>query len=195
MKRAIPIITVTLVVAWCVTVLLSWLLSAMMVPGVRSLLTGEGIRWLFAHFTDGLSTPLLVWLLLASMAVGCLSRCSLLMGTGAYRRRIALRVALLLLLLYVAAIALLTLPPHAVLLSATGTLVASPFSRALVPVLCFGVVLVSVAYGLVARTLTSVGDIIDAMLHGIRTAAPLFLLYVLATQLFQTLCYVFFCGG
>lgn len=192
MKRFVQVLTVTLVVAWCVTVLLSWLLSAMMVPGVRSLLTGEGIRWFFAHFADGLSSPVLVWLLLAAMAGGCLSGCHILASTGTYRRRPALRVALLLLLLYAAAIALLTLVPHAVLLSATGTLSASPFSQALIPILCFGVVLVSVAYGLVARTMTSFSDIIDAMLRGIGAASPLFLLYVMIAQLWQTLRYVFF---
>ena len=191
MKRAIPIITVVLVVAWCVTVLLSWLLSAMMVPGVRSLLTGEGIRWFFAHFADGLCSPLLVWLLLASIAAGCVSACGLLMRENDCQHGKALRVALLLLLPYLAVISLLTLLPHAVLLSATGTLAESPFSRALVPVLCFGVMLFSVAYGLASHRMSSFSDITEAMVGGLRMAAPLLFVYVLAAQLLHTLSYVF----
>lgn len=190
-SRAVQVIAVTLAVAWCVTVLLSWLLSAMMVSGVRSLLTGEGIRWFFAHFADGLCSPLLVWLLLASVAAGCVSASGMLAHDRGYRRGKALRVALLFLLPYLAAIALLTLLPHAVLLSATGTLADSPFSRALVPVVCLGAVLFSVAYGLAARRLSSFSDIIDAMVGGLRSAAPLLFVYVLAAQLLHTLRYVF----
>ena len=45
-------------------VILSWLLSAMRVEGVRSLLSGEGIRWFIGGFTGMLLQPLLAWLLL-----------------------------------------------------------------------------------------------------------------------------------
>ena len=177
--------------AWGVVVLLSWLLSAMMVHGVRSLLSGEGIRWLFAHFSEGISSPVLVWLLLVAIAFGTIRGSQLFSGDGHYRRKTALRMALLLLSLYVAVIALLTLPPHAVLLSATGRLADSPFSRALVPMACCGVVLVGVAYGLVARTFESLSNIVDAMLGGLRAAAPLLLLYLIAAQMLQALAYVF----
>lgn len=192
MKRLLTVIVVVLVAAWCLLVLLSWLLSAMMVEGVRSLLSGEGVRWLFAHFADGLASPPLVWLLLAAMAGGCLQRSGLLAPSSAYHRGTGLRVALLLVSLYVAAIVLLVAPPHALLLSATGTLAHSPFSRALVPLVCLGVVLGSVAYGMAVRRFTSLTDIIDAMAHGLRAAAPLLLLYVLAAQLLLSLFFVFY---
>lgn len=191
MKRVVLAVSVALAVAWCAVVLLSWLLSAMMVPGVRSLLTGEGIRWLFAHFTDGLSTPQLVWLLLASMAAGCASASGLLRGGDVARHGKALRAALLLLAPYLTAMTLLTMLPHAVLLSATGTLAGSPFCRALVPVLCFGTMLFSVAYGVASHRLSSLADIVGAMVGGLRAAAPLLFVYVLAAQLLQTLLYVF----
>lgn len=190
MKKLLTIATVTLVSAWCIVVLLSWLLSAMMVDGVRPLLSGEGIRWLFAHFAEGLASPVLVWMLLASMAGGCVAGSRLFMSGGNYRRKAALRVAAVSLVLYVAAIALLTLPPYAVLLSATGTLASSPFSSALVPVACLGVTIFSVVYAIVAQTMSSPGDIIDAMVMGIRAAAPLLFLYVVAAQFVQTLLYV-----
>ena len=192
MKRLLTVIVVVLVVAWCLLVLLSWLLSAMMVEGVRSLLSGEGVRWFFAHFADGLASPLLVWLLLAAMAGGCLHRSGLIASSAAFHRGTGLRVAVLLVLLYVAAIVLLVAPPHALLLSATGTLAHSPFSRALVPLVCFGVVLGSVAYGVTLRRFTSLTDIIDALIHGLRAAAPLLFLYVLATQLLQSVFFVFY---
>lgn len=184
-------LTVTSLVAWCLLVLLSWLLPAMMVSGVRSLLTGEGLRWLFGSMTEALSSPLLVWLLMASMTWGCLKGCYF-SHRNTYRRKTALRVAALFTLAYVTAIALLTALPHAVLLSPTGTLLHSPFSRSLVPLLCLGMLLFGVVYGLVTRSYTSFHDIIEAMLDGLRSAAPLFFAYMLLMPLAQTLRYVFF---
>ena len=167
----------------------------MMVDGVRSLLTGEGLRWLFGNMAYGLLSPLLVWLLMAAMAWGCLKGSRIFSPNGnasSYRSKsVALRVAVLLTLVYVAVIALLTLLPHAVLLSPTGTLWHSPFSRALIPLLCLGTMLFGVAYGLVARTFTSLQDIIKAMLDGLCSAAPLLFAYMLLMPLVQACCYVF----
>lgn len=103
----------------------------------------------------------------------------------------AFRVAALFTLAYVAVIALLTLLPHAVLLSPTGTLWHSPFSRALLPLVFLGTMLFGVVYGLVARTFTSLHDIIEAILDGLRSAAPLLFAYMLLMPLALALRYVF----
>jgi hypothetical protein len=50
---------------------------------------------------------------------------------------------------------------------------------------------VSVTYGLAARTFTNLSDIIQSVSWGLSQAAPLFLIYVLAIQLYESLCYVF----
>lgn len=193
MKRILSIVTVTLLLAWCLLVLLSWLLSAMMVEGVRSMLTSEGIRWFLGHAADGLCQPLVVWLLMGGMAWGCLSRSRLLaFDEKNIHRRAGLRVAALLLMLCVGGVLLLTAMPHAVLLSATGTLWHSPFSHALVPMLCFAITLCATGYGLVARTFTSVTDIVQALTAGLADAAPLLLVYLLAAPFYASLCYVFF---
>lgn len=193
MKKMISIVTVALVVAWCLLVILSWLLSATMVEGVRSMLTSEGIRWFLGHAADELCRPLLAWLLMGAMAWGCLKRSRLLTSDERnIHRKAGLRVAALLLLLCVGGVLLLTALPHAVLLSATGTLWHSPFSHALVPMLCFTVALCAIGYGLVVRSFTSVADIVYALVGGLADAAPILLLYMLATPFFASLCYVFF---
>ena len=193
-SKLLTAIAVLTAVAWCLLVLLSWLLSAMMVEGVRSLLTGEGIRWLIGHTTDVLLSPLLVWLLMATVTWGCLKGCrfyTMTDSTSTRRRSVAFRVAILFVLAYIIVIALLTVLPHAVLLSPTGTLWHSPFSLALVPLLCFGAMLFGTAYGLVARTFTSLHDIIEAMTDGLRCAAPWLFAYMLLMPLVQALRYVF----
>jgi len=190
-----------LAIAQLLLVLLSWLLSATMTEGVRSLLSGEGVRWFFGSFVAVLASPSLVWLLLLAIAGGCLWQSGLLsvfatrskpmMAHLSYRQRVALRTTLVVALLFVAVIVALTSVPHAVLLSATGQLFPSAFSRALVPIGAFGVCLVSVVYGLMSGRFETVGDAIDSLSFGIAKAAPLFVLYILLMLLFQSLCFVF----
>ena len=68
MKRLLPHIAMTLFGAQLLLMLGSWLYSAAQpMSGVRSLLSGEGLRWMFGHFADFLAKPQLVWLLLLSM--------------------------------------------------------------------------------------------------------------------------------
>ena len=112
-------------------------------------------------------------------------------ATRSYRHRVALRTALVFLLLYVAAILALTVTPHAVLLSATGRLFPSAFSRALVPVIAFGITLVSLPYGLMSGRFRNLSDAVSSLSYGIAKAAPLFVLYVLAAQFVASLYFVF----
>lgn len=200
MKRFLKAFVLFFIVAWPLLVLLSWLLSAIVpdvspsgTPHIQSLLSGHGLRWFFSNLVSGLASPLLVWLLLAAMAAGCLMRSSLLRFPSSPTKRHvrALRLAIIIIIIYAALLALLTAVPHALLLSATGTLCHSPFSYALVPVITAGVVLFSVTYGIVVRTFRSIADIADAMVHGLSSAAPLIFCYIVAMMFYHTLCYVF----
>ncbi len=195
MKKLLPYLSLALVVAWVVLVLASWLLSATSGgEGTRSLLSSEGIRYFLGGFVGMLQKPLLIWLLLLSLAWGCM-RGSGIVGVlrrpVGYRQRQALALLAVILLVYVGVVALLTLPSHAVLLSATGHLWPSAFSHALVPIVAFGVIVLSVAYGLVSRHFQSVSDICQSATQGLASAAPLLLLYVLAVQLYESLRFVF----
>ncbi|MBO7139700.1 MAG: AbgT family transporter [Prevotella sp.] len=176
--------------------ILSWLLSATRMEGVRSLLSSEGIRWFFGSFTEMVASPLLVWLLLGLIAYGCLNRSGLLSITKSqftisYRQRVALRVALVFMFIYVVMIALLTLMPHAILLSATGSLFPSAFSRSLIPILAFGICLVSISYGLVSGHLSGLGDVLSALSCGIAGGASIIILYLLFIQFYESLRFVF----
>ena len=197
MKRLLAHLVLALVLAEVVLVLASWLLSATLAGNVRSLLSSEGVRWFFGGFTTMLASPWLVWLVLLAMAGGCLWQSGIVsirlpLSSLHYRQRVALRTALILLVIYVAAILALTLVPHAVLLSATGRLFPSPFSRAFVPIVSFGVLLLSVAYGWASGSFRSIASIVSAMSTGIAAAAPLFILYVVFVQFYESLRFVFF---
>lgn len=172
-------------------IILSWLLSAMSMAGVRSLLSGEGIRWLFGGFTDVVAHPLLIWLILLLMALGSLQCCGILNRQGSYRERIALRVALMFAALWLVVIALLTLVPHALLLSASGHLFPSAFSRSLVPVTAFGVATFSIIFGLMSGRLRTLSDIIRLLAYGIQRGASLIVLCLLVIHFCASLHFVF----
>lgn len=193
MKRIVAYLTLALALALIVLVLASWLLSVTTGENLRSLLSPEGIRFFFGGFVEMVQKPLLVWLLLLSMAWGCLRSCGLLSIFSSplrYRQRQALLIIIVLLVVYVGVVLLLTATPHAVLLSATGRLWPSPFSRALVPIVAFGVILLSAVYGIVARQFLSLADVCQSLVDGIASAAPLLMLYVLAAQFYSSLLFV-----
>lgn len=181
-----------LLVAEAGLILISWILSAMRVDGVRSLLSGEGIRWFFGNFTSMVASPLLVWLVLLLIALGCLQKSGLIgLPHTSYRDRMALRITIVILVLYVGVILLLTAVPHAVLLSSTGSLFPSPFSRSIVPILSFGIILIAVSFGLVSGRFQTLTDVLDALSFGCRKGASLFIFYILLMLLFESLRFVF----
>ena len=194
--RRIPLLSgatlgVILLLAEVILILVSWLLSATMTEGVRSLLSGEGIRWFFGGFVDIIASPLLVWLLLILIALGSLQKSGLLAMQRSYREKVALRSALLLLAVYVVVILLLTVAPHAALLSVTGSLFPSAFSRSLVPVVAFGIVLVSISFGVMSGRIQSPAAVVEALSFGISKGAELFVLYILFMQFYKSLWFVF----
>ena len=190
-KRLIALACVAFGVAELLLVILSWLISATRLDGVRSLISSEGIRWFVGEFTYTLASPLLVWLLLALVALGCLQRSGLMSRGRGYRDRVALRVSLSFIIIYVVIICLLTLMPHAILLSVTGSLFPSAFSRALVPIICFGVGVLSISFGMVSGRLHTLTDILDALTFGLQQGAPLIILYIMFFQFYASLLFVF----
>jgi len=180
-----------LLLAELILILVSWLLSATMTEGVRSLLSSEGIRWFFGSFVGIMASPLLVWLLLSLIALGSLQKSGLLTMQQSYREKVALRSALLLLILYVAVILLLTVTPNAFLLSITGSLFPSAFSRSLVPIIAFGIVLMSISFGVMSGRINSLPAVLETLSFGISKGAELFVLYILIMQFYESLWFVF----
>jgi aminobenzoyl-glutamate transport protein len=191
LKKYLPHIAFLLFAAQLLLMLVSWLLAAAIpTSGVRSLLSSEGLRWFLGHFSNVLGTPVLLCLLLLLMAYGCLKGCGILHFKSSYRQSRALIITLLLLVVYVSAIVLLVAIPHAVLLSATGLLWPSPFSAAIIPLLAFGITLLSAVYGYVAGIYRKMADVYQALVDGIRDGAPWLLFYVLSGQLYYSLQFI-----
>ncbi len=195
-KRFLALSVLVLFLAELVLILLSWILSATGMEGVRSLLSNEGIRWFVGGFTDIVDSTLLVWLIILLIALGAFQKSglpSLIHSNNqiTYREKTALRVSIALFVVYVAVILLLTAIPHAILLSATGSLFPSPFSRSIIPFTAFGISLVSVVYGMMSGRLIAHTDVLDALSYGIGRGAPVFVLYILLIQFVRSMWFVF----
>lgn len=192
-NKIMAYIALALVIAQVLLVLTSWLITAAM-PEVfdHSLLSAEGIRWFFGRFQDNLASPLLVWLLLASIALGALQKSGLShFDVSEYRQRIAMRLVVFELVIFLAIIMALTLVPHAILLNVMGGLYPSSFSMSIVPYICFVVMFVSVSFGVMSGKLKGMESVFGALTVGISRMSPIFVIYVLAMQFYYSLMFLF----
>lgn len=192
LRKVVNYLVLTLAVAQLLLILGSWFVTAAWpdLP-MRSLLSSEGIRWLFGTFAQNLLTPLLAWLLLGSVAYGAVVSCGLteLRRPFTFRQRSALRFVAVEALLFLVVLLLLTLIPQAPLLSATGQLFPSAFSDGLVPFLCFAVTVLALTYGLTTARLSTLGDVLHALTVGFSKCASLWLLYILGVEFYASFRY------
>lgn len=211
MKSKLGWTVLVLVTAQLALILLSWLITAAFpeLP-IRSLLSSEGVRWFFGSFTANQLTPLLAWFITAVMAVGACVRSRLWAAfytkmSGLlhrrdctdgrqglhYRERIGLRLALAEFMVYVVIMLLLTVVPHAILLSVTGELFPSAFSSSLIPSLSFVLIVMSLSYGVASGTVDSVARMHRVLVGGLEAGARIVPAYVIGVQLYMSLLYVF----
>lgn len=173
-------------------VLASWLLTAAMPDAfVHSLLSAEGIRWFFGKFQDNVASPILVWIILCSVAYGCLRGGGLLRyDASQYRQRVALRFVAFELMVSIVVISLLTLLPHAILLNVMGAIYPSSFSKSVIPYCALTAMVMGCTFGVMSDKLKTVTAVFEAMTSGIAKGAPFIILYILASQLYYS---VLFC--
>ncbi len=190
-------LSLVLIVAQALLVVGSWILTAAK-PNIhmRSILGSDGLRWLFGTFVDNISTPMLVWMLLLGVALGLLWASGLPRALRSYRKitgyeRMALLVVLWEVVAIVVAIVLLAFVPHAVLLSALGTLLPSSFSASAFPMFTFTLIIIAITYGSITGAFRSVAGMFVAMSDGVGALSPLMVLYAIGMEFYCSLVWVF----
>lgn len=175
-------------------VLASWLVTAVMPEtSVRSLLSPEGIRWFFGHFTENMAQPLLVWFVLLYVAFNAYRRAGLqhvmsLLLKGErlmLRQRSALWLVLLVVVAVVAIVVTLIILPSSILSSVTGSLFPSSFSSAFIPLVAFIVFIGSVTYAM------ATGQFRNFRRPYQSRFSIWLLVYILSMQFYQSLRFVF----
>ncbi len=180
----------------------SWLVtSAEPTLPMRSLLSRAGIRWYFGTYVDRIATPWLVYILLLSFAWACMRGCQLWSALRCWfsprrsvlttQEKFALVASLVFLALQIFTIALLTLVPHAILLSVTGSLWPSSFSRSAVPIVAFMAATTHALYDVLSGKISSLDQMGRKITATGSTMMPLLLCYCLLADLVGCIGYVF----
>jgi len=212
MRNKLGYIVLVLLVSQLALILLSWLVTAAFpeLP-MRSVLSSEGIRWFFGSFVSNQLSPLLIYFIMAVMAVGACVRSRLydalretLSNTRSslttssnhqhkvhYREKVGLRIALVEFIVYVIIMILLTAVPHAILLSVTGQLFPSSFSSSFIPSLSLIIIIMSLTYGVASGTIDSVAKMHKVLVGGLEVGSRLVPTYVVGIQLYMSIRYVF----
>lgn len=176
--------------------LYSWIATAVDPDtSLRSLLGSDGIRWITGSFAANILSPWLAWMIMAGMATGVMRASRLHHAVARWRglsdfERRSLVVVAWELAAVAALVAVLTLVPHAILLSAVGTLFPSSFSAFVVPLVCITVGIAAVSYGCMTGRMRSAFDVFDATVGGLASAAPWLVDYMLVAGLWSSLRYV-----
>ena len=194
-RKIVSRFVVVLIILQLLVILLSWIVAAVFpsVP-VRSMLSNGGIRWMFSHLTESITSPLMVWILLYSMVWGTfrasgLQRLSLRDMT--FRKRLALRTIIVETVIAVLLLLLFTVVPHAILLSISGALITHEFLMHMVPLIALYLLIISITYGSITRRFKSVSIITDSIASGICSTSRIWVPYILVMMLVHSFIYVF----
>ena len=192
----IAFITCSLLLLQIMVVILSWMIKTIYPEfNGRSLLSGEGVRWFLGNFTNNVASNILVWIILIGLSWGAIHASHILQvfkrsHTLSYRERLGFRVVLIEIMIWFTVIALLSFIPHAAMLSITGQLFPSSFSKSIVPLIAFIALFSSITYGLIIGRLRKGNLIIEALSNGIKQIAPYIIIYIILIQLIYSIKFV-----
>lgn len=192
----ITFITCSLLLFQIMVVILSWMIKTIYPDfNGRSLLSGEGVRWFLGNFTNNVASNILVWIILIGLSWGGIHASRILQvfkrsHTLSYRERLGFRVVLIEIMIWFIVIVLLSFIPHAAMLSITGQLFPSSFSKSIVPLIAFIALFSSITYGLIIGRLRKGNLIIEALSNGIKQIAPYIIIYIILVQLIYSIKFV-----
>ena len=192
----IAFITCSLLLLQIMVVILSWMIKTIYPDfNGRSLLSGEGVRWFLGNFTNNVASNILVWIILIGLSWGAIHASHILQvfkrsHTLSYRERLGVRVVLIEIMIWFIVIVLLSFIPHAAMLSITGQLFPSSFSKSIVPLIAFIALFSSITYGLIIGRLRKGNLIIEALSNGIKQIAPYIIIYIILVQLIYSIKFV-----
>ena len=192
----ITFITCSLLLFQIMVVILSWMIKTIYPDfNGRSLLSGEGVRWFLGNFTNNVASNILVWIILIGLSWGSIRASNILQvfkrsHTLSYRERLGFRIVLIEIMIWGIVIVLLSFIPHAAMLSITGQLFPSSFSKSIVPLIAFIALFSSITYGLIIGRLRKGNLIIEALSNGIKQIAPYIIIYIILVQLIYSIKFV-----
>ena len=192
----ITIIICSLLLLQIMVVILSWMIKTIFPEfNGRSLLSGEGVRWFLGNFTKNVASNVLVWIILLGLSWGAIHSSKIIQVLKyshilSYKERLGLQIILIEIMVWFSGIVLLSFVPHATMLSITGELFSSSFSKSIIPLIAFIVLLNSISYGFIVGRFRKGSQIIEALSKGIKQITPYIIIYIMFIQLFYSVKFV-----
>ena len=192
----ITIIICSLLLLQIMVVILSWMIKTIFPEfNGRSLLSGEGVRWFLGNFTKNVASNVLVWIILLGLSWGAIHSSKIIQVLKyshilSYKERLGLQIILIEIMVWFSGIVLLSFVPHATMLSITGELFSSSFSKSIIPLIAFIVLLNSISYGIIVGRFRKGSQIIEALSNGIKQITPYIIIYIIFIQLFYSVKFV-----
>ena len=192
----ITIIICSLLLLQIMVVILSWMIKTIFPEfNGRSLLSGEGVRWFLGNFTKNVASNILVWIILLGLSWGAIHSSKIIQVLKyshilSYKERLGLQIILIEIMVWFSGIVLLSFVPHATMLSITGEMFSSSFSKSIIPLIAFIVLLNSISYGFIVGRFRKGSQIIEALSNGIKQITPYIIIYIIFIQLFYSVKFV-----
>lgn len=188
-------ISISAIVAEFILILGSWMTSSIRPElHIRSLLSSEGIRWMAGNITENISSPLLVWIIMLSIAGGTTAKCGIISDMAekrnSFRSRIGLVLVVVEILVITAVMIMLSALPHAILLSVSGELYPSSFSDSIIPVASLTLTIVSTTYGIVTTRYKTVAVWFESLAFGVEKSARYIVAYIFIMQLYWSIRFI-----
>ncbi|MCF0224522.1 MAG: hypothetical protein HUK20_09640 [Fibrobacter sp.] len=188
-RSKVFVLTASLLLALqALTILSSWIVNALWPAlGIRSLLSGSGLRWLLGGCVSDLSGETLVWMLIGCVLTGCLVWSELpkkiiRYSKNDYRERFAVDCFFLTVAVGVVLCAIMAAYPRSSLLSVSGHLFPGPFAKAAAIVIGMAIFVGSVVFSLLTRKIKNCETAEKACVFGLEHFGPVMIVYVLLKQ-------------
>ncbi|MGN0281695.1 MAG: AbgT family transporter [Prevotella sp.] len=192
-NRIISYLCLVVIAVEIVAITGAWIASAVNPFGMfNNPLSGEGVRWMFRNMMLAMSSKYLVALLLLAISYGSMrdsglwkslfSKSRQTRASSQYRERMGQRLALFVTFIFLVIMALLTMLPEALLLSATGDIFPSPFSEAILPAVSIWITTTSILFGMVKGSFNTIPQVFNSFFNGISRCAPAIVLFLLSSH-------------
>lgn len=187
-----------LIVIEALLILLSWIVNvAMPEAGVRSLLSGEGLRVLLSGYISELSAGGLGLLVLMAVGGGAVVRSGFLKAlfnrsSLDFRHRFALQMCYAEVLIAVAAVLVMVFIPHSPMLSVTGHYYPGPLLYGLYSCLFMLLVGLSYTYAGFGGDITNYDHAADIVTYGLSHTAWIIVLYLIIVELYSSIKFTLF---
>lgn len=179
---------ITLVAMQVLTVLLSWIVSAVWPSlAVESLLGNSGLRWLLSSYADNVSSPLLSWMLLLAVAYG-MFRYNGFPQSLAFKNEdnpkvlFAKKIFFLEIFLGFLFCVILAFYPHSVVLGVSGHLFPGPFLTIVLFVMIMVVIFANISFMYLSENASDDKSAEKALIFGLQSVAPLIVIYLLLKE-------------